>query len=333
MIALPLISGEETNVLTDEDIDLEYQTNEYKGRRVLYVEDICENQMVMKQLFIQLGFSVEIASDGAEGLHLFQSKQSHYYDLILTDLRMPNMSGQTMIMQIRHAEQLYIYIYIYISLGGVNTDLIPIIVLTGDPSENEKNKCLNILKANAFLTKPISMLEFNRELRKIFVKEEVKEGEGIEVKDKKLILVVDDNKLLNNLIKLFLADDYEVIQAYSVAEVNIFLYTNIFNRVYQNSKRAVKELVEFVWMVSWGMAQAEIFSKLFEIMKVHYIYIYIYKLEKVLHLKKEKYTKVVSISGNPIEDQRETYRSLHVDEFLYKPFSKNRLLAALQVIF
>ena len=224
-------------------------------------------------------------------------------------------------------------------MGGVNTDLIPIIVLTGDPSENEKNKCLNILKANAFLTKPISMLEFNRELRKIFVKEEVKEGEGIEVKDKKLILVVDDNKLLNNLIKLFLADDYEVIQAYSVAEVNIFLYTNIFNRVYQNSKRAVKELVEFVWMVSWGMAQAEIFSKLFEIMKVHFIYIYIciyiyiYKLEKVLHLKKEKYTKVVSISGNPIEDQRETYRSLHVDEFLYKPFSKNRLLAALQVIF
>ena len=105
-------------------------------------------------------------------------------------------------------------------MGGINTDLIPIIVLTGDPSENEKKKCLNILKANAFLTKPISMLEFNRELRKIFEEEEVKEGERQEIRDIKIILVIDDNKLLNNLIKLFLTDDYEVIQAYSVAEVN-----------------------------------------------------------------------------------------------------------------
>ena len=114
MIALPLISGEEANALKDEEIDSKYQTNEHKGKRILYVEDISENQIVMKQLLIQLGFNVEIACDGAEGLHLFKSKYSHYYDLVLTDLRMPNMSGQTMIMQIRQTEQLYIYIYIYI---------------------------------------------------------------------------------------------------------------------------------------------------------------------------------------------------------------------------
>ena len=225
MIALPLISGEEANAMKEEDIDPEY-LNKHKGRRVLYVEYITENQNVMKQLLVQLGFAVTIASDGAEGLHLFQTNSSHYYDLVLTDLRMPNMSGQTMIMKIRDTERLYIYIYIYIySLGGINADLVPIIVLTGDPSEN-KYKWLNILKVNAFMMKPISILEFTKELRKIFVEGfEVKNKEGLEVRDKKLILVVSYDKLENNLIKLCLTDNYEVIQAYSVYEVNKYFTT------------------------------------------------------------------------------------------------------------
>ena len=120
MIILPLVSGVESNVIREENLDMELQVvqEEYKGLRLLYVEDICENQMVMKQLLEQLGFIVELAADGAEGLHLFRSKGIYFYDIILTDLRMPNMSGQNMIMQIRQfeLELMYIYIYIYSNL-------------------------------------------------------------------------------------------------------------------------------------------------------------------------------------------------------------------------
>ena len=101
---------------------------------------------------------------------------------------------------------------------------IPIIVLTGDPSENERNKCINILKANAFLTKPICMGEFTMQLRKVIKMEEEKEEEGEPlITQRRLVILVEDDKLLSNLMKMFLTN-YNVIQAYSIKEVLIYIY-------------------------------------------------------------------------------------------------------------
>ena len=94
-------------------------------------------------------------------------------------------------------------------------------MLTGDPSESEKNKCLNILKVNSFFNKPISIQQFVVELRKIFNNM----GNDEEIKDQesnskgKVVLVIEDDALISNLVKHFL-DDYAILQAYSVKEVN-----------------------------------------------------------------------------------------------------------------
>ena len=103
----------------------------------------------------------------------------------------------------------------------------PIIVLTGDPSENEKNKCLNILQATAFLVKPVPIFRLNRTLRNIFNKEENK-LEVMKKNNKKIILLIENNKLLSNLIRNSL-EDYEFIQAFTIAEVmiNSVYYNNI----------------------------------------------------------------------------------------------------------
>ena len=99
--------------------------------------------------------------------------------------------------------------------------MIPIIVLTGDPSENEKHKCLQILKANAFLTKPVSLGQLHNSFEGIFrIEEEGDENNFQQEIIIKKILIVEDDKLLNNLITQFLAN-YEVIQAYSIQEVNL----------------------------------------------------------------------------------------------------------------
>ncbi len=105
MINLPLFSGDEKLILKEKDLDINLFQNVYQGLRVLYVEDICENQMVMTHVLTHMGFEIDIASNGAEGLYNFKRHRINYYDLILTDLRMPNMSGQTMIMKIRKFEQ------------------------------------------------------------------------------------------------------------------------------------------------------------------------------------------------------------------------------------
>ena len=117
MIILPLFSGNEEYVLQEKEIDIGDLQNAYKGLNILYVEDICENQIVMSHLLAEMGFEITLANNGAEGLYQFKQKRKEFFNLILTDLRMPNMSGQTMIMKIREYEQEYIYIYIYIYIG------------------------------------------------------------------------------------------------------------------------------------------------------------------------------------------------------------------------
>ena len=92
-------------------------------------------------------------------------------------------------------------------------------MFTGEPSVNEKNKCLNILKVNAFFNKPISIQQFSVQLRRIFTNVDKEE----ELKDqissrKELVLLIEDDALISNLVKHFLSD-YEVLQAYTVKEV------------------------------------------------------------------------------------------------------------------
>ena len=105
MVVVPLFSGSEEAALKQEEVNIASIRNEYRGYNILYVEDISENQIIMCQIFAQLGFAIHQASDGAEGLYQFKRNGINYFDLILTDLRMPNMSGQTMIMKIREIEE------------------------------------------------------------------------------------------------------------------------------------------------------------------------------------------------------------------------------------
>lgn len=58
--------------------------------RVLIVEDQMENQLLLKRLIVDVGLQAKVASNGKEGVALFQSWQPH---LILMDRRMPGMDG------------------------------------------------------------------------------------------------------------------------------------------------------------------------------------------------------------------------------------------------
>lgn len=66
--------------------------------KILIVEDSMMVRMTVKRTLASVDFEVEEAKDGAEGL---AKAQAGLYDLILTDLNMPNMDGLTMIQNIR----------------------------------------------------------------------------------------------------------------------------------------------------------------------------------------------------------------------------------------
>ena len=66
---------------------------------ILLVDDSRDGRLVRRSLLEEQGYQVQTAHDGEEGLGLFLAS---HYDLVVTDYRMPRMTGVELIKQIRH---------------------------------------------------------------------------------------------------------------------------------------------------------------------------------------------------------------------------------------
>ncbi len=89
--------------------------------RILLVEDHLDNQQIVKEMLEQIGCKVIIANNGLQALELFQSEQPQ---LILMDMRMPEMDGYQATRTIRHLP------------GG---DQLPIVALTASAFEEDRS--------------------------------------------------------------------------------------------------------------------------------------------------------------------------------------------------
>jgi len=72
------------------------------GPRILIVEDSTMVRITVKRTLSKVDFMVDEAKDGQIGLDKAKACEDNPYDLILTDLNMPNMDGLTMIQNIRN---------------------------------------------------------------------------------------------------------------------------------------------------------------------------------------------------------------------------------------
>ena len=105
------------------------------GIKVLVVEDMELNQLLMKTLLDDFGFEREIASNGKIALEKLQAKS---FDIILMDLQMPEMNGFEATQYIRNK---------------LNSK-IPIIALTADVTTVDLAKC-RAVGMNDYLAKPV----------------------------------------------------------------------------------------------------------------------------------------------------------------------------------
>ena len=91
---LPILEKQEQEIaLSPEEI--------LKGKKVLLIEDHPMNIEIVKELLEKKEMEVICATNGKEGLEIFESSNEGDIDLILTDIRMPVMDGQEMSKQIR----------------------------------------------------------------------------------------------------------------------------------------------------------------------------------------------------------------------------------------
>jgi CheY-like chemotaxis protein len=65
---------------------------------ILLVDDSKDGLLVRKTLLEELGYIVQVANNGEEGLKFFETS---HYDVVVTDYRMPRMNGVELIQRIR----------------------------------------------------------------------------------------------------------------------------------------------------------------------------------------------------------------------------------------
>ncbi|PMG98288.1 ATP-binding protein [Vibrio lentus] len=89
VLTLPRSSVEELAEFKAQELQLDYQI-EFKGQRVLLVEDNELNQDLALAFFTRSNLNADLAENGKEALELAQSNE---YEMIFMDLQMPTMDG------------------------------------------------------------------------------------------------------------------------------------------------------------------------------------------------------------------------------------------------
>ena len=111
---------------------------------LLLVEDNEINMQVMLAILDNLGCKADVARDGKEAFDILLKTNTNVYDLILMDCQMPTIDGYEATRMIRAGE------------AGDNVKNIPIVALTADAMESQKQKCFDA-GMNDYLTKPIDV--------------------------------------------------------------------------------------------------------------------------------------------------------------------------------
>jgi signal transduction histidine kinase/CheY-like chemotaxis protein len=124
------------------NIDVSYtNANDYSGKRILLVEDVEVNRLIVTAMLEDTGCVIDEAENGQVGVDMTRAAA---YDLILMDMQMPIMDGLTATRIIR----------------GFNA-VVPIIAMTANAFKEDADACLRA-GMNAHLAKPIDNESFMR---------------------------------------------------------------------------------------------------------------------------------------------------------------------------
>jgi PAS domain S-box-containing protein len=130
-----ILNFEKTTEKAETYSDIIELDADIKDIRVLVVEDMALNQLLMRTLLDEFGFNSEIISNGKLAIEKMKNSS---FDIILMDLQMPEMNGFEATKYIRE----------------VLKSSIPIIALTADVTTADLEKCTAV-GMNDYIAKPV----------------------------------------------------------------------------------------------------------------------------------------------------------------------------------
>ena len=181
---------------------------------ILIIEDEPKIREILTEFLQEVGYTVDVASDGVEGVAKFVKEQ---YDLVLLDIMMPKIDGFAVLELIRK-----------------ETD-IPVIMITAMESEEHQMKGFD-LKADDYITKPFSMNMVIRRIEAVLRRIQSNEAPNHEqqvIAHKYVTLDREacEIRLSGNTIP-FTYKEYELIKLFLENKNKVFTRDDILNKVW-----------------------------------------------------------------------------------------------------
>lgn len=179
--------------------------------KVLVVDDNSTNQLVACGMLTKFGIDAEIANNGQDALDMLTQAA---FDLVFMDCQMPVMDGYTATKEIRNPD------------SKVQNHTIPIIAMTANTMQGDKEKCL-ASGMDDFIAKPVDSIKLRKLLERWLEKHILdsinnETGEVIEKtsdSERSLLIASDDQKIVFDFASMSgrLMDDSELIQVVTAA--------------------------------------------------------------------------------------------------------------------
>lgn len=132
-----LCDAVEENKADDESIP------DFRGKKILLVEDNELNREIAVEILQEAGFSMETAEDGMAAVEKMRHAAAGTYDLVLMDVQMPKMDGYEATREIR-------------KLSDPEKASIPIIAMTANAFAEDRQKAFEA-GMDGYLAKPIDI--------------------------------------------------------------------------------------------------------------------------------------------------------------------------------
>lgn len=126
-----------------EEQDIKNIHSIFEGKRILIVDDVEINRVIIQSMLEDTGLEMDEAEDGAQALEKFSESSDGYYDMILMDVQMPVMDGYKASEKIRE-------------LKRNDAKDIPIIAITANAFKEDIDKA-KLSGMNSHLAKPVDL--------------------------------------------------------------------------------------------------------------------------------------------------------------------------------
>ncbi|HTE32681.1 MAG TPA: response regulator [Chryseolinea sp.] len=265
-----------------------YNTLGNEGKRVLLVDDNTTNRIILKNSLMLWKLSPTLATSGREALEILA--QPEKFDLVITDMQMPDMDGLGLARAIKTS---------YPSL--------PIILLSSVGDES-KNKYPGLF--SSILSKPVRQQQLNLNIHQALRPETSNGIAEIQLSNR----ILSEDFANNHRLRILLVEDNLINQKLTTRVLNKLGYNQV--EIAQNGLDAIEKFNEqFYDLILMDVQMPEMDGL---------------EATRLIRLKQYHQPIIIAMTANVMVEDKEACRQAGMDDYISKPVKLEVLVSLLE---